>query len=216
MNYINYINYISFIIMVTSNHFLKSKFKNYQRWHLLGRTSGGFCDVDLHFVVVILHLSMFFIHIFFSTSSLTLPWTIARFLDPFCTFSPAHRRVICDTFIFNHSVIFLPRARRFWVGIFYPQAFFTSRSFPTFLAQPAFIKASLGTGSYSLKFADLHTDPRNTDPAHLFVWFTVIHNLLYILNLYLYMSILQKFLIVVKTLIKKYRSGAKLISNHKF
>ena len=77
--------------------------------------------------------------------------------------------------------------------IFYPQALFTLRSFPTFLAQPAFIKASLGAGSYSLKFAELHTDSQNTDPAHLFVWFTVIHNLLYILNLYLYMLILQKF-----------------------
>ena len=29
-------------------------------------------------------------------SPLTLPWTIARFLDPFYTFSPAHRRVIRD------------------------------------------------------------------------------------------------------------------------
>ena len=29
-------------------------------------------------------------------SSLILPWTIARFLDPFYTFSPAHRRVIRD------------------------------------------------------------------------------------------------------------------------
>ena len=133
MNYINYINYISFIIMVTSNHFLKSKFKNYQRWHLLGRTSGGFCDVDLHFVVVIIHLLMFFIHIFFSTSSLTLPWTIARFLDPFCTFSPAHRRVIRNTFIFNHSVIFLPRALRFWVGPFLPTgAFLPNASSLTF------------------------------------------------------------------------------------
>ena len=95
----------------------------------------GFCDVASHlYFVVVLHLSFFFIHIFFSTSSLTLPWTIARFLDPFCTFSPAHRRVICDTFIFNHSVIFPPRTLRFWVGIFYPQAFFTLRSFPTFLA----------------------------------------------------------------------------------
>ena len=28
----------------------------------------------------------------------------------------------------------LPRALRFWVGIFYPQAFFTLCSFPTFLA----------------------------------------------------------------------------------
>ena len=44
--------------------FLKSKLKNSQRWYLLGRTSGDFCDDDLHFVVVILHLlhlSMFFI-----------------------------------------------------------------------------------------------------------------------------------------------------------
>ena len=62
---------------------------------------------------------------------------------------------------FNHSVIFLPRALRFWVGIFYPQALFTLCSFPTFLscsqhiwqtpnilAQPAFIKVSLGASSY--------------------------------------------------------------------
>ena len=45
----------------------------------------------------------------------------------------------------------LPRALRFWVGIFYPQAFFTLRSFPTFLEQPAFIKVSLGAGSYFLE-----------------------------------------------------------------
>ena len=41
---------------------------------------------------------------------------------------------------------------------------------PTF--QPAFTKVSLGAGSSSLKFAGLHTDPGNTDPVHLFVWFT--------------------------------------------
>ena len=67
---------------------------------------------DLHFVVV-LHLSMFFIHICISTSSLTLSWTISGFLQPFYTSCPAHRRVICDTFILNHSVIFLPRALPF-------------------------------------------------------------------------------------------------------
>ena len=55
------------------------------------------------------------------------------FYTPFYTFSPAHCRVICDTFIFNFSVIFLPRALRFWVGIFYPQAFFTLRSFTDIL-----------------------------------------------------------------------------------
>ena len=84
-----------------------------------------------------------------------LPWTIAGFLHPFNTFSPAHRRVIRDTFIFSHSVIFLLRALWFWVGSFYPQAFFTLCSFPKFLAQPTIIKASLGAGSSSSKFAEL-------------------------------------------------------------
>ena len=94
------------------------------------------CCCSFHFD---LHLSMFFIllllsiHICFSTSSLTLPWTIVGFLHPFYTFSPAHCRVICNTFIFNFSVIFLPWVLRFWVGIFYQQAFFTLRSFTDIL-----------------------------------------------------------------------------------
>ena len=128
-----------------------------------------------HHFIFDLHLSMFFIHICFSASSLTLPWTIAGCLHPFYTFSAAHRRVIRDTFIFNYSVIFLPRALRFWVGIFYSQTFFTLHSFTDILT--AFFKSSLGAGSSSLKFAGLHIDPRNTDAAHLFVWFKVIHNL---------------------------------------
>ena len=63
-------------------------------------------------VVVVFHLTGGFSFDCFSTSSLTLQWTIAGFLHPFYTFSPAHRRVIRDTFIFNHSVISLPRALR--------------------------------------------------------------------------------------------------------
>ena len=74
----------------------------------------GFCDVGcscsfnfvLHFVdFVVLHfcccssfLFLYFIHCF-STSSLTLPWTIAEFLHPFYTFRPAHHWVIHGTFI---------------------------------------------------------------------------------------------------------------------
>ena len=109
MNYINYINYT----------------KTPSDSTCLGEPLGGFCDVGF---VVALYLSFFLIHIFFSASPLTLPWTIARFLDPF---SPAYRRVIRYTFIFNHFVIFLPRAR-FLVGIFYQQTFFALRSFGTF------------------------------------------------------------------------------------
>ena len=63
------------------------------------------------------------------TSSLTIPWSIVGFLRLLYTFSPAQPRVICDIFIFNHSEIFLSRALRFWVDFFYPQAFFTLRSF---------------------------------------------------------------------------------------
>ena len=80
-----------------------------------------------------------------------------------------------------------------WVGIFYPQTFFTLRSFTDILT--CVYQSIPGSQSSSLKFAGPHTDPWNTDLAHLFVWFTVIHNPFYILyiNLYLYMSILQKF-----------------------
>ena len=87
-------------------------------------------------------------------------------------------------------------------GVFYLTLLPDIFGIPNILAQPAFIKVSLGAGSYFFESCRVHTVPRNTDLAHLFVWFTVIHNLLYILNLYLYMSILQKFLLVVKTLIK--------------
>ena len=66
------------------------------------------CSSFLIFILLLyLHLSMFFIlllffiHIFFSTSSLTVPWTIAGFLLPLYTISPARRRGICDTSIFR-------------------------------------------------------------------------------------------------------------------
>ena len=94
-----------------------------KQWYLPGGTSGGFCDVDLHFVFI-LHLSMFFIHIFFSTSSLTLPWIINRFLEPFCTFSPTHRRVICDAFIFQPSRYLLTAS-----ATVFEWAFFTHKHF---------------------------------------------------------------------------------------
>ena len=123
-------------------------------WYLLGRTCAGFCDVDLHFVVVILHFSMLFIHIFFLTSSLTLPWTNTSFLGPFCTFSPAHCRVICDTFIFQPFRYLLTASAMVLSGHFLPTGVFYLTllpdifGIPNILAQPAFIKVSLGAGSY--------------------------------------------------------------------
>ena len=57
------------------------------------------------------------------------------------------------------------------------RAFFTLSCFllytpSQYLVQPAFIKASLGAGSSSLKVAGPPIEVWNTDPAHLFVWIT--------------------------------------------
>ena len=171
------------------HYFLKSKVKNSQRWYLLGRTPrrflwcwSSFCCCYSSFVDVL--PSHFF------SFSLTLPWTIARFLDPFCTFSPAHRRVICDTFIFNHSVIFLLRALRFWVSIFYPQVFFTLCSFPTFWHN-LFLSGFSGSPQLFLEiFRGSYWSLKHKPGPSV----CLIHsNLLYILKLYLCMSILQMF-----------------------
>ena len=178
----------------------KSKVKNSQRCYFAWENlRWGFCVVVIFSFVDVLHFAVVLL-IAFRHHPSSVDYH-RGFYTPFYTFSPVHRRVIRNTFVCS-TIPFLPRVLRPWVSIFYQQTFFTLRSFRTFLAQPAFIKASLGAGSYSLKFSGLHTDPRNRDPLRLFVWFTVIHNLLHILNLYLYMSILQTFLLVLKTLIK--------------
>ena len=132
-----------------------------------------------------------FIHIFFSTSSLTLPRTITTFLDLFCTFSQAHRRVIRDTFIFQPSRYLLTASATVLSENFLPTGVFYL-IFGTFLTiwhNLLLSRFHWEAAVNFLKVARLHTDLRNTDLGHLFVWFTVI----YILSLYLCMSILQKF-----------------------
>ena len=117
--------------------FLKSKVKKSQRWYFAWENRrGGFCDANLHFIfdphfVVVLHLSMFFIC---QCSSFT--FSFRRHPSPFRGLWPgfythfiisvylAHCRVIRETFIFNHSVIFLPRALRALSGHFLPTGVF--------------------------------------------------------------------------------------------
>ena len=115
---------------------------------------------DLHFVVV-LHLSFFFIRLLFDIiphPSVDYRWVFTPIL------------YFHDTLSFS---TFPGSSYRERYG--FESAFFTHRRFlpyapsPTFLTQPAFIKTSLGVGSSSLTFAGPHTDPRNVDPAHLFV-----------------------------------------------
>ena len=162
--------------MKNNNHFFNWRTKTPSIVTLLGRTSSevfvrlvvvlhSFCCCCYSFIAS--YVMLFFIHCF-SASSLNLPWTITRFLHPFYTFKPAHRRVIRGS---DSTRDLLSQFYRERYG--FEWAFFTHRRFlpfalsPTFL--PAFIKALLGAGSSSLKFVGLHTDPRNTDPAHLFV-----------------------------------------------
>ena len=114
--------------------------KNSQRCYFAWKNlQWGFCDVGCScsftfvssfcccssvilffiFVVVVLH--------FISTSSLNLTWTITGFFHPFYTFSPAHCRVIRNSFILTFprsSFTVLPRALWFWVGIFLPTGIF--------------------------------------------------------------------------------------------
>ena len=128
---------------------------------------------DLHFVVVSSFFDFLYSYfIYFSTSSLTLPWTICRVFTPILYFELSPSQGDSRYFHFQLFCYLLTTSSMVLSGRFLPYA-----PSPTFLTQPAFIKASLGAGSYSLKFAGLHTDPRITDPVHLFVWFKVNHNL---------------------------------------
>ena len=188
----------------------KSKVKNSQRCYFAWENlRWGFCVVVIFSFVDVLHFIVVLL-IAFRHHSSSFRGLSPGFLHPILYFQPSPSQSDSQQFV-QPFRSYRERYGLEW-AFFYPQAFFTLRSFPTFLAPPAFIKASLGAGSYSLKFAGLHTDPRSRNRLHLFVWFTVIHNLLYILNLYLYMSILQTFLLVLKTL--EYRSAATLFSSH--
>ena len=93
----------------------------------LGEPLGGFCDVSCHFIFV----SSFcccssFVNVLnshFIFDIIPHPSVDYRrvFLHPFATFCLAHRRVIRNTFTFNHFVIFLRERYGFeW-------AFFTHR-----------------------------------------------------------------------------------------
>ena len=197
MNYINYINYISFKSQKLPAMVLAWENLRGFLWCWL---SSSFCRCS-SFVV--------FLHSHFLFDVIPHPSVDYRHVfRPILYFQHSPSKSDSRHFHFEPFRYILTASATVLSGHFLPPSVFYLTLLPEIFGTPAFIKASLGTGSYSLKFADLHTDPRNTDPAHLYFWFTVIHNLLYILNLYLYISILQKFFIVVKTLIKKYRSAA--------
>ena len=136
---------LSMIIIIINDYLHKSQtiindhkiIKNPQRWCLLGRTSGGFCSflfILFLLLFIYLHLPMFFIllvlylHLisrllYYVTG--TPPWLLRPV--KVSTSSELYPDYFRLPFLFH-----LPRVLPFWVGIFYPQAFFTLHSFPTF------------------------------------------------------------------------------------
>ena len=81
-------------------------------------------------------------------------------------------------------------------------AFFTHRRFFPCAASPDFWhNLLLSAGSSSLKFAGLNAYPWNTDPPHLFVWFTAIHNLDFQKNSFLIRTKYYHELLVIKSLV---------------
>ena len=156
------------IIIITNNYLHKSQtiinnhkiIKNSQRWYLLGRTSGGFCDVDLHFVVVvILHLSMFFIHIFFLTSSLV---DYCQVFGPVLDFQPSPLQ--SDLWHFHFSAIPLSSYREHYG---FEWAFFTHRRFLPYAPSQHFchvpnIFGKLPTFWHNLLLSRFHWEPAVT------------------------------------------------------
>ena len=141
--------------------FLKSKIKNSQRWYFAWENlRGGFYDVSccssFHFwswfhFVVILHLSMFFIHICFSTSSLTLLCGLSPGVYTHFIFSA---QPIAEWFVtLSFSTIPLSyccAALRLWVGIFLSTCVFClvllRRHFSLHLSRPPWGPAALPWG----------------------------------------------------------------------
>ena len=198
---------------------------------MLGRTSGRFlwCWLSFHFWSSFCYCSSFVnvLHSHFLFDIITF-----RGLSPgFYTHLILSVQPIAEWFAtLSFSAILLSSYRERYG---FEWAFFTHRRFylmllPKIFGTTCYHQGLPGSRQFFLEVCRTWSDARNTDPAHLFVWLTVIHNLLYNLDLYLYMSILQKLLLVVKTLMKILffsgsvldkirllsRSATTLISNH--
>ena len=137
---------------------------------------------------------------------------------PFCTFSPAHRRVIHDTFIFQPFHYRLTASAMVLVlsGDFLPTGIFYLTLLPNILAQPAFIKVSLGAGSYFLEScrASYWSLKHRPSPS-----VCLIHSnpqsFIHLKFVFIHVNIAKVFT-CDENFDKKYRSAATLFSSHKF
>ena len=114
-----------------------------------------------------------FLH-FFSTSSLTLPWTVAGFLTPILCFQPSPLQSDLQHFRFQpfHSLL-AARATVLPVGIFYPQAFLALRSFTDILT--CAYQGFPGGRQFSLEVCRALYWSWEHRPCPSACWFSVIH-----------------------------------------
>ena len=156
----------------------------------LEKLRGGFCDVScssfiflcsfvdvLHFVVVssfvdVLQFVVVVLHSHFLFDVIPHPSVDYR---PFLYFQPSPSQSDSRQFQFSTIPLSSCRALRSWVGIFCLQAFFTLRSFTHILTW--IYQGFPGGWQFFLEVCRASYWSRNTDPAHLLVWFTVIQHL---------------------------------------
>ena len=87
-------------------------------------------------------------------------------------------------------------------GFFFPQAFITLRSFTDIFDSTYVYQGLPGNRQFFLEVCRAsHWHPQNTDLAHLFVWFAVIHNLHIQKNSHLNSTKYYHGLLVVKSLV---------------
>ena len=114
----------------------------------LGEPPGGFCDVSC--CCCFSPLEVFTFPCYFSLPLALHPGFWGPWRPPLAL-SSTLTNFSCFTFCQAFFITFLLRALRFWVGIFYPQAFFfTLHSFPIFLAR--FCDSDAGTNTPSRIF----------------------------------------------------------------
>ena len=93
--------------------------------------------------------------------------------------------------------------------------FFTHRRFLPYAPSPTFssvYQGLPGIWQFFLEVCRYYTDPWNTDPTHLFVWFTVIHNLHIQENSFLKSTKYYHELLVVKSLVYMLLTSFELVS----
>ena len=214
----NNLNYITTKFTKTfCNHFLNQKSKTPSHWYLLGRTSGGFCDADLYFVVIINLSSLVDVFYFVVVSSFdfqaTLPChrhstLVSQAHDGLQQLWALPRLLLIASFFSSTASATVLSGHFLSTGVFYLTLL------PDILAQPAFIKVSLGDSSYFLEIcrASYWSSKHRTGPSVCLIHINP-QSSIHLKFVFMHVNIAKVFT-CGENFDKKYRSAVKVISNH--